>query len=116
MAKTVAPPHDLWKVARVNVHRLPDERRRELIAWVVEVSGLPREEVEEFVRPELAVTQGGNDKSYRLHLSRLYRDGEGRMVIDHAANQLQIEPLVFPVTEFPAWLPAVSHQQENGDT
>ena len=111
MSRRIAPPHNLWVVAKVNALALTGERRRQLIDWVAEVSGLARDEIEEYVQPTALVTQSGQDKSFRLHLSRYVRDDEGRMVVDHAADRMQSEPLVYPISEFPEWLPQASHQQ-----
>lgn len=111
MSKQVAPPHKLWEVARLSTLELTDERTDELISWVSDVSGLSREEVRDWIRPEFCVSQSGEDRTYRLHLTRIYRNERGQMVVDHAAKTLQTEPLVFEITDFPAWLPAVSHEQ-----
>ncbi|HEY9414193.1 MAG TPA: hypothetical protein VIQ30_05500 [Pseudonocardia sp.] len=103
---TVAPPLNLWEVARVDVSRLDGAQRTEAIGWVsglgVDVNG---------IRPQLAISQDGDDGSYRLHLSRYVTDEHGRRVVDHAADQLQIEPLVIPITDWPQWLVNVSHTQ-----
>lgn len=106
-----APPHNLWTVARVHVHDLPEIQRTELIRWVIQVSGLPATQVNDHVRPDVVVSQLENDGSYRLHISRYVCDQQGRAIIDHAAQQVQIEPLVFTITDFPAWLPEASQQQ-----
>lgn len=106
----------LWKVARVDAARCTAEQRQELIAWVAEVSGLLSEAgVAAYVRPTIVVSQDDRDRSYRLHITK-YVLVDGNKVIDHAAGELHTEPLVFPIIDFPAWLPAVSHQQKIGDS
>lgn len=102
----VAPPVNLWTVVRVDVHRLDDVRRAEVIAWV---SGLGVDV--DTVRPVMVVSQDGGTGSYRLHLSRYVTDEQGRRVADHAADQLQIEPLVIPIIDWPQWLVDVSRAQ-----
>lgn len=114
MSRTVAPPHDLWTVARVDAVRLTGAERAELIDWVSGVSGLSVAEVREYVLPVALVSQSEQDRRYRLHLSRFVRDAEDRLIVDHAADHLQTEPLVYEITDYPAWLPGVSHQQSGG--
>lgn len=98
----------LWRVARVDVHRLTPEQRAEVCAWVgslgVDVNQLT---------PRLAVSQDDTDRSYRLHLSRYVLDEHGRKQVDHAEQRVHSAPLVIPVDadSWPQWLPQAGHEQ-----
>lgn len=100
----IAP--NLWLVARVDVNLLDGARRADAITWV---SGLGVDV--DTVRPWLVVSQDGDDGSCRLHLSRFVIDGQGRRVVDYAADRLHAEPLVIPITGWPDWLVEISRTQ-----
>lgn len=105
----VPPPHgtDLWKVARVDTVNLADEQRAELFAWLAGLDVPYRR-----CRPLLAISQDAVTKQHFLHLSRFFLDPAGEKVVDHAMNRVHSEPVVYAITDYPAWLVEASQQQE----
>ena len=107
----VFPPYgDLWKVAVVDESRLSPDQRTEVHAWVrtvIEPAGIPLDRV----RPRFVVTENSEDRRLLLHLTVMAHDSRGMVYIDHAADRVHSEPYVFQITDYPAWLPAVSQQQ-----
>jgi hypothetical protein len=96
---------DLWKVARIDTDQLDADRRAEILVWV---AGLGVDI--HAVLSALVVTQESADGSCWLHLSEFVFES-GNKVWDHAVNRPYTRPMVIPITDFPEWLPAVSHQQ-----
>lgn len=97
---------DLWLVARVDTALL-DHRRLEVFAWLTGLGIAYRQ-----CRPHLAISQDAATKQHLLHLSRFVLDADGAKVIDHAANVMHVEPVVYAITDYPAWLVEVSQQQQ----
>lgn len=109
MIASVAASANLWRVAVItDTFILPAEQRAELLAWI---GGLGVDV--DSVRPCLAVSQDGGDRSYRLHLSRFAVDERGDKVVDYALGQVHSEPLVIPIDadSWPQWLPQAGHEQ-----
>ncbi len=108
--RVVAPPYpmELWEVARVDTARLPEERSRELFAWLAEWQIPYRQCI-----PHLVITRDSHSGQYLLHLSRFVLDAFGQKIVDHAANRVHTEPAVFGIDDsYPAWLVEVSQQQK----
>jgi hypothetical protein len=106
----VSPPYgELWKVARVDTSAEPvtDEQRTQACAWL-ESLGIPYREC----RPNLVVTQDGQDKRLLLHLARMQHDSSGAKVVNFAENVLHTVPLVVQITDYPAWLVQASQTQD----
>lgn len=104
----IPPPYgtDLWLVARVDTALL-DERQFAIFVWLTELGIAYRQ-----CRPTLAISQDAVTKQHLLHLSRFVLDAAGEKVIDHAANVMFVEPVVYAITDYPAWLVEVSQQQQ----
>lgn len=114
MSRGIAPPTDLWKVARIEAGPgLTAEQRATLIGWVSEISGLTVEDVATNIRPWALITQSAADKSYRLHITRFVTDDEGRLIVDHALDEgaIQTEPLVYVIPAVPDWVLPLYQQQ-----
>lgn len=85
---------------RFDTNALRDDRREELIAWVKTFGVEPKD-----VRPKGLIRAGTS--SYQLHLSKMPRDINGKLLIDEAKNEVVTEPLVIdigPTVSWPGWL------------
>ncbi len=107
----IPPPYgiDLWQVARVDTINLADAERAGLFAWLTELDVPYRQ-----CRPLLAISQDATTGQHCLHLSRFVLDGTGEKVVDHAMNRIHSEPVVYAITDYPAWLVEVSQHQQKG--
>lgn len=98
---------DLWQVARVDTAYLDEAQRAELFGWLTDLGIAYRQ-----CRPTLAISQDAPTRQLLLHLSRFVLDASGEKITDHAANRVHVEPVVYAVTDYPAWLVEVSQQQQ----
>jgi hypothetical protein len=76
------------------------DRLEELMEWVKQLGVDPKD-----VRPKFLISMG--ESSYQLHLSRMIRREDGKLLLDEAANEVASEPLVIDLgadKSWPAWL------------
>jgi hypothetical protein len=87
---------ECFKPIRVDVNSMRSDRIEEMQEWVKQLGVDPSD-----VRPVILIDMG--EQSYRLHLSKFVRNGNGKRRLDLALNEVVTEPLIVDLGQSPCW-------------